>query len=91
MFKYLAAAAFGGATVAAVFVGAHHWGPGVLGLAFMGFLWCAYQLDSAISSIEGQYERCERYEMEKDKTRYEFAAKHLEWLERRSVWKIIRG
>jgi hypothetical protein len=90
-FKYLAAAAFGGAIVSVLFVGTDHWGPEVLLVAFMGFLWCAYQLGNAISSIERQCEECERYEMEKDETRSEFAAKHLEWLERRSVWKIIRG
>jgi hypothetical protein len=91
LFQYLAAAALGGAFVSILFVGTHHWGPEVLLVAFMGFLWCAYQLGNAISGIERQCEECERYEMEKDKTRYEFAARHLEWLERRSEWKIISG
>jgi hypothetical protein len=91
LFKYLAAAAFGGAIVSVLFVGTDHWGPEVLLVAFMGFLWCAYQLGNAVSSIERQCDECERYKLAKDETRYEFAAKHLEWLERRSVWNIIRG
>ena len=91
LFKYLAAAAFGGGTVAAGFVGTDHWGPVVLFVAFLGFLWCAHQLGDAISGIERQFEECERYQMKNDETRYKFAAENLEWLERRSVWRIIRS
>jgi hypothetical protein len=85
-FKYLAAGLLGGTFVANVLLHEGHRGPLVLACLFLFSLWCVYQLESHIKSIERWYED---YLTEGDEASKASRESMVTYLTTRPLWKII--